>query len=64
MKASIEEAGKKYLVSEDENSIVVKLWETGIDPDIQIQEIGENTKSAIVTFRLTHNDVTPFGECF
>jgi len=64
VKASIAEAGRKYLVSEDDNSIVVKLWETGIDPDIEIQKTGKEAKYAIVTFKPMNNNITPFGEFF
>ncbi len=60
---SLTETGKKYLVQEQTDVFVVKLWEIHVNEITGIQEMSEQ-KSAKVDYTLLNKNITPFGSIF
>jgi hypothetical protein len=52
--------GNKYMLREDANTIIVKLWDTDIDNVTGIEEL-EQEKTAKVDYIISNKNVTPFG---
>jgi hypothetical protein len=63
VKVELTESGRKYLVSENEESVTVNLWETDVKEITGIQERPE-LKVAKVEYVLYNSGITPFGSIF
>ncbi|HAZ00598.1 MAG: hypothetical protein A2W90_04920 [Bacteroidetes bacterium GWF2_42_66] len=60
---SLTEAGRKYLVEENEGLYVVRLWEIDLKEITGIQEFTEQ-KIASVDYTIFNKNITPFGTIF
>lgn len=63
VKVELSQAGRKYLIKEDEKTYTVCLWETDVKEISGIQERPEN-KAAQVEYILFNTNITPFGSIF
>lgn len=63
VKIELTEAGRNYLMNENEKAFVVNLWETDVNEITGIQERLE-FKVAQVEYTLINKKITPFGSIF